>query len=113
VRKVLITAMALTAVTLAGPVAPALAGPGDTTTTEVASYPPETLPETTEAEVLPPVVVEPTDPGAEVGDEGLVAGDLPATGTDTMLLLQVGTGVLVAGVITVVLVRRRKPHPAT
>ena len=81
--------------------------PPDTTSTSVASGGPEPS-----VSVEPPVVVT---PGPNVGEETLVSSDpgtLPATGTDTTLLLQIGAGAFVVGLTTVVLVRRRKPNPA-
>ena len=80
-------------------------------------YPPDTTVESGGPEpsvsVEPPVSVTP-DP--DVGEETLVSvesGALPATGSDPTLLLQVGAGAFVVGLTTIVLVRRRKPHPAT
>ena len=81
-----------------------------------AGYPPESTTTTDPiVSVEPPVSVSadppvPTTPGASVSAVSIVAGgSLPATGTDTTLLLQIGTATFVVGLTSVVLVRRRRP----
>ena len=60
-----------------------------------------------------PVVVTPP---ASVGGAAIAAdADLPSTGSDSMVPLQVAGGLLVAGVLAVFAVRRRRqasPEPA-
>ncbi len=122
-RKFMISAVAtLAAVGALGAFAPAaLAIPPTTTPTtppsEVGGYPPvptSSSTTTTQAQSLgPPVVITPP---ADV-DDAAIAGDadLPSTGSDSMVPLQVAAGLLVAGILAVFAVRRRRqasPEPA-
>jgi LPXTG-motif cell wall-anchored protein len=85
-------------------------------TSEVAGYPPvpTSSTTTTQAESLGPVVVTPP---ADVDDAAIAAAaDLPSTGSDSMVPLRVAGALLVAGVLAVFAVRRRRrssPEPAT
>lgn len=117
-RKFMISAVATAAAFgVLGAFAPAAFAIGDTTTTaEVGGYPPvpSSTTTTTEAESLGPVVVTPP---ANVEGAAIAAddGDLPSTGSDSMVPLQVAGGLLVAGVLAVFVVRRRRqdsPEPA-
>ena len=118
-RKLVIsTVAAAAAFGVLGAFAPAAFAIGDTTTTsEVAGYPPvptSSATTTTAAASLGPVVVTPpaTVDGAAIAADD---GDLPSTGSDSMVPLQVAGGLLVAGVLVVFAVRRRRhasPEPA-
>lgn len=116
-RKLLISTMAAVAsLSLVGSFAPGAFAIGDTTTTsEVAGYPPvpTSSTTTTEAESLGPVVITP-DPDADAAGVVIVA-DLPSTGRDSAMPLRLAGGLLVAGVLAVFAVRRRRhasPEPA-
>jgi LPXTG-motif cell wall-anchored protein len=124
VRKLMISAVAAVAsLGLVGAFAP-MAGAGTgttttttatTTTTEVAGYPP--VPTTDEDDQgedenaqAGPVVIT---PGPNV-DAAAIDADLPSTGSDSKRPLQVAGALLVAGVLAVFAVRRRRhtsPEP--
>ncbi|MGD9703381.1 MAG: LPXTG cell wall anchor domain-containing protein [Acidimicrobiia bacterium] len=109
-RKLVISAV--TAVAVLGSFVPMAAATTPTTppTSEVAGYPPVPTSSTTSTTVeqLGPVVITP-DPNVS---GVVISANLPSTGSDSATPLRVAAGLLVAGVLSVVLVRRRKPAPA-
>ena len=116
-RKFLISAVATAAAFgVLGAFAPAAFAIPPTTppTSEVGGYPPvpTSATATTQAASAGPVVTpDPDVEGAVIAADA----DLPSTGSDSIVPLQVAGGLLVAGVLTVFAVRRRRqasPEPA-
>jgi LPXTG-motif cell wall-anchored protein len=118
VRKILITAgTAVASLGIVGLIAPGALATyppgqgGPVPSVSVSIVPPGQGGPIPSVSVEPPVIIR---PGPEVDSGAVVAGAgaLPSTGSDSMLPIQIGAGLIVAGVAAIVIVRRRKIAPA-